>query len=190
MPADLRQHFALLGDHEFLVFELNSHGPSSISAATSGSSQEELVKPRDLRQHLQIGEVLRLKILLCPLRRICRRSESFPQFVVSRITPDHVHRIRLEQVLQREAPFVRRQIRRRLRGHLAETDPGGSGDIILYLRDQRRNQIEGLMDIGKFVQQLHHAVIILQGVEAHPGQAVLAGDQVLVKRLVLVPQEQ
>jgi hypothetical protein len=43
------------------------------------------------------------------------------------------------------------------------------------------------MDVGKLVQQLHHAVVIFQAVQPHPWQTVFSGEQVLVKRLMLVP---
>jgi hypothetical protein len=66
---------------------------------------------------------------------------------------------------------------------------GSSGHVILDLSDQRRHQIEGLMDVGEFVQQLDHAVVVFERMQAHPGQAVLSGDQILVERLMLMPQD-
>ena len=44
------------------------------------------------------------------------------------------------------------------------------------------------MDIRELVQQLHHAVIILERVQPHPRQAVFSGDQVLIERLMLMPE--
>jgi len=61
--------------------------------------------------------------------------------------------------------------------------------IILNLRDERRHQIEVLVDVGKLIQQLHHAVVILERVQAHPRQAIFTGHQILVERLVLVPEK-
>jgi hypothetical protein len=44
------------------------------------------------------------------------------------------------------------------------------------------------VDVGKLLQQSDHAVVVLEGVHTHPRQAVLTGDQIFVKRLMLVPQ--
>ena len=44
------------------------------------------------------------------------------------------------------------------------------------------------MDLWKLVQQLHHPVVVFQGMQASPGQAILSRHQVFVKGLVLVPQ--
>ena len=65
-----------------------------------------------------------------------------------------------------------------------------AGNIVLKLRDQGRHQVKRLVQPRKFIQQFHHAVIILERVQTHPGQAVFATDQVLVIRLVHVPEEQ
>src|SRR6266850_978860 len=45
------------------------------------------------------------------------------------------------------------------------------------------------MDVREFIQQFHHAVIILECMHAHPGQTVLAGHQVLVEGLMHMPQK-
>src|SRR6185295_11641245 len=64
--------------------------------------------------------------------------------------------------------------------------PGG---VFGDLRHHGRNQIERLVYLGEFVQHADHAGVILQGVQARPGQFILAGPQILVERLVHVPQE-
>src|SRR5271169_4837759 len=45
------------------------------------------------------------------------------------------------------------------------------------------------MDAGKLLRQLHHAVVVLQGMQPYPGKAILAGDHVFVERLVHVPEQ-
>ena len=45
------------------------------------------------------------------------------------------------------------------------------------------------MDGGKLVQQFDHAVIVFESVQTYPGQTVFAGNQILVKRLVLMPEK-
>ena len=41
--------------------------------------KKELIKPCDLREHLQIGKILRLKIFVGPLRRIAGAVEIAPK---------------------------------------------------------------------------------------------------------------
>jgi hypothetical protein len=44
------------------------------------------------------------------------------------------------------------------------------------------------MDLGKLLQQFDHPVVVFQGVQTYPGQAVLTCDQILVIGLMLVPE--
>src|SRR5579872_5496547 len=62
--------------------------------------QEKLIKPCDLRKHLQVSEVLRLKVFVRPFRRITKAAKSLPKGLVSRIAADHVHRVGLKEILQ------------------------------------------------------------------------------------------
>ena len=43
------------------------------------------------------------------------------------------------------------------------------------------------MDVGKLIQQLYHPIVVFEGMQTYPGKAVFSGDQVLIKRLMLVP---
>src|SRR5271166_1894806 len=63
------------------------------------------------------------------------------------------------------------------------------GNIILDLGDQRRNEVEVLMDMGKLVQEFHHPIVVLEGMEPDPREPILARDHVLVKGLVHVPKQ-
>ena len=100
-----------------------------------------------------------------------------------------MNRVSLEKVLQSEAALFGSKIFRWLGSHLQKRIVRGSGYVILNLADQRRNQVESLVDVGKFVEQLDHAVIIFEGMQANPGQTVFARDQVFVERLMLVPED-
>src|SRR5271154_209925 len=72
--------------------------------------QKVFVKPSNLREHLQVGEVLRLKIFLRSLGRVSRRVKFLKQLAVSRITPNDIHRIRLKQILQRKPTLLLREV--------------------------------------------------------------------------------
>ena len=151
--------------------------------------QKILVEPPNLREHLQVGEVLSLKIFLRALRRFPRPVKFLPQFAVPRIAPDYIHRIRLKQILQRKPPLPFCQVFRGLRRNLQKRVLRLARNIILNLRDQRGHQIERLMHLRELVQQLHHPVVVFQSMEARPGQTILPRHQVFVERLVLVPQD-
>ena len=43
--------------------------------------QKEFIEPGDLREHLQVGEVLRLKVLLGPLGGCSVLAEAVPQLL-------------------------------------------------------------------------------------------------------------
>ena len=115
--------------------------------------------------------------------------KSLKEFAVTRIAPDQVLGIRLKQILQRKATLSLRQVLRRLRGNHQERVLRRARNVIFNLHHQRRNEIEVLMNVGEFIQQLHHAVIVFERVQAHPRQAIFACDQIFIKRLVLMPKK-
>src|SRR5215831_1396155 len=45
------------------------------------------------------------------------------------------------------------------------------------------------MDLRELLEDLHHAVVVLERVHASPGQVVVSRDQVFVEGLMHVPQE-
>jgi len=79
-----------------------------------------------------------------------------------------VYWVGLKKILQGKVTLGSREIFRRLCGHVEKRVTRRTADIILNLRDQRRNQVKGLMDVGELVQQLDHPVIVLQGMQTHP----------------------
>ena len=59
----------------------------------------------------------------------------------------------------------------------------------LDLHDERRHEVERDADAGELLEQGHHAPVVLDGVQPDPRQDVLAGGEILVIRLVHVPQQ-
>ena len=59
----------------------------------------------------------------------------------------------------------------------------------LELNEHRRHQIERQADAGELAHERGHAVVVLQRVQTHPRQDVLAGGEVFVIRLVHVPED-
>ena len=99
-----------------------------------------------------------------------------------------MYRVRLKKILQREAAFVVREIFGRPGRNFEKWIMRRSVDVVLNLRDQRWDKVESLVNIGKLVQQFHHAVVVFQGMQANPGKAVFTRNQIFVERLMLVPQ--
>ncbi len=151
--------------------------------------QEEFIEPSQLREDLEIGEVLRLEIFFGALGGSAAALIAIPEFGVSGIAGDQVIVIGLEKILQGEAALVGGQIGGGTAGDAEKGIVGGAVGVVLNLGDQRGDEVEGLMDVGKLFQQFHHPVVIFKRVQARPGQAVLSGDQVFVERLVLVPKD-
>ena len=101
---NLGQQFPFALDHKTLIVErvvalfLDQRGNVFVF-------QKEFVEPCNLRKHLQVGEMLRLKILFGLLGHIAVLAEPLPQFPVARVTSNHVCRIRLKEILKGEVPI-------------------------------------------------------------------------------------
>jgi len=63
-----------------------------------------------------------------------------------------------------------------------------SGSVLFELEAEGGNDIEGGVDGGKLFEELDHAVVILEGVEARPGEDEAASGGVAVLGLVHVPE--
>ena len=90
---------------------------------------------------------------------------------------------------QQKGAIVVVQLFGRLESQLQKRVDGLAGGILRDLGHHGRHQVEGLPHCGEFFQHAHHAVVVLERVHARPRQFVLAGNQVLIKRLVHVPEE-
>ena len=97
--------------------------------------------------------------------------------------------LRVKEVLQDEGHVLLGELRGRLQAQVEVPVVRAVGGEGLELHQERRNQVERHPDGRKFAQQRDHPVVVLQGVEANPGEDVLAGDQIFVVRLVHVPEE-
>ena len=66
---------------------------------------------------------------------------------------------------------------------------GRIGRLTARVMKQRGDEIERRADAGEFAKQRDHPVVVLQGVQTHPRQAIEACRQILVVGLVHVPKE-
>src|SRR5215467_4739789 len=65
----------------------------------------------------------------------------------------------------------------------------GSAGVFFELKAQRRHHVEGGVKLGKILEDLHHAPVVLQGVQAGPRKHVATRFRVAVLRLVHVPEQ-
>src|SRR5947209_754360 len=188
-----RQHFreqlALFADNELLILK-------RVTAALVDESayvriiEKKFIHPGNLREHLQVTYVTVFEKEGGLADVGGEALQVFPQLTVTRIARDHVLQVGLEEILDGKLPFVKIELGGGPGGNLQKRVMRFALNVFLNLDHQRRNKVEGLVNAGKFIQQLHHAEIVFECMEPYPGQPVLSGDQVLIVRLVHVPQKQ
>ena len=126
---------------------------------------------RDARMHVGASSAPRQKLCI-PRERV-----------------DHPRPVRVEEVVQAERFFL-----------LGKLIGGFQADFQMpitclltgerfQLDEHRWNEIEGDFDIRELAQERHHAPVILQCVQSDPRKNVLAGNQILVERLMHVPEQ-
>ena len=189
--AILRHHlahdFTLLFPHAMLVRQAEIASPRHPLADFGIVGLKLLVEPGQLRPHLQIAEILRAEHR--PRAGIPLPQPGVQQFAVAGIAIDHALRVGIEGMAEQECAIGVAQLLGGFESELKERIDGVAGSVLGHLRHHGRHQVEGLTDLGKLLQHLHHAVVVLQRVHACPGEFVLAGNQVLIEGLVHVPQE-
>ena len=111
------------------------------------------------------------------------------QFAIPRIRLDHPLPLRVKEVLDDERGVLRGQLGGRLHPELQIPIPGAVGREGLELHEQRRHQVERHPDRRKLAQQRDHPEVVLERMQPHPRQDVLAGHEILVVRLMHVPEE-
>ena len=177
---------ALLLSHAPLIFRLEIAPAAQPVAHFAVVGQELFVEPRQLGPHLQVAKFLCTEdVGAGPLPGF----ECVEQLAVTRMPVDHALRIGIERMTQQEVLVRVSQALGRLEGHLEERVRGFARGVLGHLRHHGGHQVESLVDLREVLQDSGHAEIVLEGVHARPGQLILAGNQVLVIRLVHVPQE-
>ena len=102
---------------------------------------------------------------------------------------DHPSPLCMEEVFDTERALVGRQLFRRLQSEIEVPIARLLARECFELHQERGHQIERDPDPGKLTQQRHHAPVVLQGMQPDPREDVLPREQVLVERLMHVPQD-
>ena len=152
------------------------------------TAQIERIHPGQLLPHLKVPQVVHAEPPRGS-RRILTASPPRAQFRVPRVDTDHPRRVRVKEILDDEGDVGRRERVRRLETQIEDAIRRTIRRKCLELHEQRRHQVEGDPDRRELPKQLHHAEIVLERMEAHPRQDVLPRHEILVVRLVHVPDE-
>ena len=115
-----------------------------------------------------------------------RRASSS---AIPRIRIDHPLPLGVKEVLDDEGGVFRGQLSGRLHADFQIAIPGAVRGKGLELDEQRGHEVERHPDRRELAQQRHHAEVVLEGMQPHPWQDVLAGDEILVVRLMHVPEK-
>ena len=183
------QNLMLLAHHKALVFFAETLAFFH-QGRDAGIILEELVEPGQLREHLEVA-VVALAEGDGGLGGVWPGgAHLLPELAVAGIAADHALAVGLEQIAEGEAAFLWVELGGGLGGHIPEGILEEPGAVVLDLRDQRGHDVEVLVNAGELLQQFDHAVVVLEGVQTHPRQAIFTADQVLVKGLVHVPQKE
>ena len=194
---------AILGDHAIQQLELHfaqlllvvlgeapilGHQPANAGVAV----KIEGIDPGELVPDLQIAQVVAAETAgggAAVCGRGQRAAAPRQELGVARIDVDHPLPLRVKETLEDEVDIVLVELGGRFHAQLQRPVAGAVRGKRLQLHQQRRHEVERHAHGGKLAQDRHHAVIILQGVQPHPRQDVLPGDEILVIRLVHVPQQ-
>jgi hypothetical protein len=147
------------------------------------------VEPGQLREHLQVAKHLLIETLRRQLRVVVHLPESTQQFGVAGIAIDYVLFVGLKKVAQRKFFVGLGQIFGRLLGDSQERVSSGPRCILFNLAKHGGNQVESLMNGGEIFQDFDHPVVVFERVHPSPGEFELARDQILIERLVHVPDK-
>jgi hypothetical protein len=95
----------------------------------------------------------------------------------------------MKPVRDEEDPLLVGQVLRRFEPDVQVAVTGAAFGERLELHEQGRHEVEREPHVRELAEQRRHPVVVLQRVQAHPRQDVLPRHQVLVERLVVVPQQ-
>ena len=203
LDLSARRRVPILGDHLVQQLELDAaqHGlvlfreAAALGDERANASvvvQIQRVDPGQLLPHLQVAQIVRAEARgrRAPVgwRRL-RAAAPREKLPVAGVDVDHVLALGVEEVLQDEIDVVVIERRGRLETQLEIPVTGAVLGKRLELHEQRRDEVERHLDVGTLAQDGHHAVIVLEGVQPDPRQDVLVGREVLVIRLVHMPQD-
>ena len=111
------------------------------------------------------------------------------QLAVSRVGVDHAPPRCVEAVGDQEGALFVGQLLGRLEADLEMPVPGAAVRERFELHEEGRHEVEREAHVRKLAQQRRHPVVVLERMQADPRQDVLPCHQVLIERLVMVPQQ-
>ncbi len=149
------------------------------------------VNPYQLVPHLQVADVVdrELRGERARAQSLAVAAPACEQFRIPRKRVDHPRFVGVEEVLDAEGTLVLRQRIRRLQPELQVSIVRFIAGKGFELHEQRRHQVERDPHLRKLAHQRDHAPVVLDAMQPHPREDVLARDQVLVEGLMHVPED-
>ena len=190
LGEDAAHHLELGLDDRFLVLLREVTSFSDQLRKDCFSLDRFRPDPGQVEPHLQIGQ-LAVGEELRQLRVTARPGLLLflHQLEVSRILPDPADLARFGHPARDECALITAEVADRTPGKI-EIDIGEpAADVAVDLVQQRRDQVEGLVDQGKSVEHGRHLVVVLGASQAHPGKQEGAGQVVAIVGLVHVPDK-
>ena len=153
---------------------------------------EVVAAPGEVEPDLEVAQVALGEVprLLLQDLHVADVAPLLEEFLVAGIRLDHVVEVEGEEILQQEDPVLQLELAGGLAGQLQETVRGVVFGVIEDLFHQRGHEIEGGVHVRELLEHGDHVVVVLQGVQPDPRQQVFRLVQLLVQRLVHVPQHE
>jgi hypothetical protein len=149
-------------------------------------------EPHEIEQNLKVEKILRVETAhrLADLLGVGAVPAAVQQLGVPGVRLDDGRPIVHEEIGENKFLVVGRQIgggfQRQLEKRVLDAGILGVFPELIY---KGRGEVESLADLGEFGQQGRHVVISLGGVQPDPGERVAAGQFILIRRLVHVPNK-
>src|SRR5262249_51982604 len=128
-------------------------------------------------------------IVVCPLIMAGSMAAVFVQFEVAGKRLHHgTHRYR-EKLIENDGAIPLIEVCSWLERELEQWVSSFFAAILFKLQNKRRDQIERLVNFGKFSRQCSHSKIVLGRVQIRPRHDVRVANDIFIERLMHVPEE-
>ena len=196
-----RRSLAVFGNHALKNLELDDAEGRFVLLREVASFVEERadagipieiegIEPYELVPHLQIADLGDRELSgLDTWTHAAIQPALGKQVCIAGVRVDHPRPVRVEEVLDRKRALVLGECLRGLQPDFEVAISSLRARERLELHEHRRHEVEGDLHGRELPKERHHPVIVLQPMETDPRQDVLSGHQILVERLMHVPED-
>ncbi|MNX90604.1 hypothetical protein D3C86_1226610 [compost metagenome] len=167
---DRANQFPLLGDEQ-LAIRLREIPTSLDQGPEVGIAlQPHGVEPAQVEPDREVEKLLRLEARGGLFGGHMRHQVVAlgGELVVARVGLELIIPVQVEEALEKISLVVRRHPVNGLEGQLQRAVDGSVVAVVAKLLQERRDEVEGLADLGVLPQDLDHVEVILDGMESNP----------------------